>query len=196
MTSIYFIRHGDISLPKKNAYYGKSDFVLNDVGIMQANNIKKYFCDKKTDIIYSSHLKRAQKTTEIVFDENIIYSNDILERDFGIWEGLTYKEVKKKYPNQVALWEEDWQGYVIEDGESYKQFYCRVTAFFDHLLVDNKDKDIAIVTHGGIICCAISYLLGMEPKDIWRFKVDKASISKISINDSSYAYLDMLNLVF
>ncbi len=198
MTTLYFIRHGDISVLKKNIYYGSSDFELSAGGIIQAEKIRDYFRDKAVDFIYSSPLKRAYETAQIAFNRcssKIVTSNGIGERDFGIWEGLTYGELKEKYPEQCQMWEKDWQDYCIEGGESYSQFYVRVKNFLDQLTLKCIDKAAAIISHSGVICVSIAYLLGMSAGDVYRFKVNRGSISRIKIDENGFGYLDLCNFI-
>lgn len=191
------MRHGDIIAPK-NIYYGSNDYNLSDVGISQADALRKYFIDINVNAIYSSPLKRAKYTARTIFeDKDIIIdnNNEISERSFGIWEGLTYEELSIKHPDECKEWENDWMGYCMKDGESHKDFYTRVTSFADEKIACHSNETICIISHSGVICSIISYLLGMKMEDIWRFKVDKGSICRIKIDNSGYAYIDLLNFI-
>lgn len=191
------MRHGDIIAPK-NIYYGSSDYDLSDIGLSQAAALKKYFTDINVDAIYTSPLRRAKDTANTIFkDKDIIIENSdaISERKFGIWEGLTYNELSIKHPDECKEWENDWIGYCVKDGESHKTFYTRVTSFVDEKLAYHNDDTICVISHSGVTCSIISYLLGMNMEDIWRFKVDRGSICRIKIDNSGYAYIDLLNYI-
>jgi alpha-ribazole phosphatase len=196
LPQIYLVRHGDILAPQ-NVYYGSKDYDLSDTGLEQARELKRYFTDKNIDTIYTSPLNRAIKTADIIFRDkkNIQTNNDIAERSFGVWEGLTYKELYNNHPDECKEWEKDWIDYQITDGESYRTFHNRVTSFVVKKLISQNEDTICVISHSGVICTIISFLLGMSLEDIWRFKVDKGSVSKIVIDNSGYAYLEMLNFI-
>jgi broad specificity phosphatase PhoE len=164
----------------------------------QALALQKYFKDINIDTVYTSPLKRAIITAHTMFtgkDINIQNSKAFAERSFGVWEGLSYEEIFNKYPDSCKSWENDWIDYKMTDGESYREFYTRVTTFITKKLVSIHGETICIVSHSGVICTIISCLLNMELKDIWRFKVDKGSVSQLILDNSGYAYLNKLNII-
>lgn len=197
MLELILVRHGETDSNKKGTYCGWTDKEMNLRGIEQV----KLAADKvkcvKPDAIYSSPLKRAYETAQIVncnFNMDIISSDNLKEYNFGIWEDLTYAEIREKYPHQSVEWEKDWMNYCMEGGESALQGYQRIVEFIDLLVGRHKCGTIILVTHLGCIKCILAHLLGMNPEGIWRFSVNNGSISRITINDEGFAYLTALNL--
>lgn len=103
--------------------------------------------------IFSSPLKRARLTTDLVFAEaslkaEIIIDPLLSEIDFGQWEGLTWEEITHQYPVESQLWLETWQKYSPPGGETLDQVVLRVKRFVSHQAPTNNDL---VVCHGGII---------------------------------------------
>ncbi len=195
MLELILVRHGETDSNKKGTYLGWTDVELNEQGLRQARGARDRLEGTRVDEIYCSPLKRAVKTAEII-NENLNVrlrlSDALKERNFGIWDDLTYNEIIKGFPEQHALWVSDHINYCVEGGESTIQAYGRITEFIDRLIC-NRQGTFMIVTHMGCVRKIISYLLGMKIEDSWRFSVDNCGISKIIINDEKYAYLTVLN---
>jgi alpha-ribazole phosphatase len=196
MIELVLIRHGETDSNKTGTYLGMTDKELNQEGLKQAYLAKEKLKNYKFDAIFSSPLKRARKTSLILnenFGNEIKYSDYLKERNFGIWDDLTYEDILEKYPTQHELWKQDWINYCIERGESSLQAYDRVVCFIKDLTDNCISGSFLIVTHQGCIRMILSFLFGLGIEGSWRFKIDNCSLNKITINDEGYAYLTMLN---
>lgn len=196
MIQLIFVRHGETDSNKRGTYCGWTDLELNEEGIKQTCNARDKLKGVRIDAFFSSPLKRALRTAEIInenFGLRIECFDALKERNFGIWEDLSYKEVCQNFPELAKRWEADWVNYCIEGGESALQFYSRVTEFVNDLIKKSKDGVFLLVTHLGCIRNILSYLLGMGIEGNWRFRVNCGSITKVEINDEGYAYLTLLN---
>jgi alpha-ribazole phosphatase len=195
MTELVIVRHGRTQSNKRFTYCGWTDIELDEEGISQAKRARDRLKGLKVDGIFSSPLKRALKTAEIInenFDMPITCSGSLKERNFGAWEDLQYKEICEKFPEQVKLLEKDWMNYCTQGGESAMHFYSRVTGFISDL-INSKQGTFLIITHLGCIRNIVSHLLGMGIEGSWRFRVDNCGITRIQVNDEGYAYLTQLN---
>lgn len=199
MVELILVRHGETDSNSKGAYCGWTDVGLNEQGEKQAKNARDKLKDEKIDGVFSSPLKRAFRTAEIInenFGLEIKRVDALKERNFGVWEDLKYKEICEKHPEEVKLWEADWVNYCIKGGESAVQAFNRVNGFVGTLIESNKGAKLTkllIVTHLGCIRSIVANLLGMGNEGCWRFKVDNAGITRLVVNDEGYAYLTMLN---
>ena len=124
----------------------------------------------------------------------MLRSDSLKERNFGVWEDLTYEEICGRYPVEKQKWESDWINYCINDGESAAQVFERVNFFIQSLINGNKSGRILLVTHLGCIQSALAHLLGLPAEGFWRFRVDNCGIARMLVNDEGYAYLTGLNL--
>jgi alpha-ribazole phosphatase len=194
MTEILLIRHGETEYNKTGRFVGSSDICLNDTGLEQALKLKTMLSDESIDKIYSSDLKRCVETGSGIVSSSLIYSESLREMDFGRWEGLTYGEIKEKYYEELELWKNDWTDYRITGGESFRDMADRVLKKFDEIIIslDGQENKVAIITHGGCIRALLGHFIIGSFKDSWKFQVDNAAISRLSLN-KDYYYLKSLN---
>lgn len=196
MIEFVFVRHGETESNRKGTYLGWTDIELNEKGVRQAYDAAEKLKGERFDVIYSSPLKRAGKTAEIIgksLSSPVKYNDSLMERNFGAWDDLTHADILKNYSDEYALWVKDWKNYCMKGGESSMQAYNRVTLFIDELIYKNSRGKFLIVTHLGCIRKLIAHLLGMGIDGSWRFRIDNCGISRIEINDEKFAYLTALN---
>ena len=90
MNILYFVRHGETSWNKSKIYQGSTDIPLNSTGLQQAKLVSSYFKDISIDDIFTSPLKRASVTAEIIAKPHCISvkeNRNLMEMNFGQWEG-------------------------------------------------------------------------------------------------------------
>ncbi len=190
MGKLILIRHGQTEMNAQNLYFGKLNPLLNDLGIEQAYMVKEKLSNIAYDYIYSSPLERARETAEICnyLDKEIIYDNRLEEINFGAFEGLTFKEISKKFPNEVKEMERNWKTFNYITGESPKEMFERAVSFLETL---DYTKDNLVISHWGIINCIISYFVSGTLDSYWKFKVDNCSVV-IFEGDFNFSYLTKL----
>jgi alpha-ribazole phosphatase len=196
MKEIIFVRHGETDSNTRGTYLGWTDVELNPKGIFQAECVRQKLEGQEIKMIFSSPLKRAAVTAEIInlsLNAPIKYSDELKERNFGVWDDLSFDEIIKKYPEDYQSWKGDWQNYVVKDGESSVMAYERIKRFSDMLVAGNEEGTYLVVTHLGCIRKFLAYLLNMGLEGSWRFKVDNCGMAKVSVNDEGYSYLTLLN---
>ena len=191
MGKLILVRHGQTEMNAQKLYFGKLNPPLNDLGICQAYEAKNKLLNIDYDNIYSSPLERARQTAEICnyLNKDIIFNSNLEEINFGIFEGLTFKEIAEKYPNEVKKMEEDWKSYNYITGEIPKEMFQRDISFLKTL---DYTKTNLIVTHWGIINCIISYFVSGSLDTYWKFEVKNGSIA-IFEGDFKFSYLTKLD---
>jgi len=170
---IYFVRHGatswnenrDENGNKNPRYQGRKDLSLNEKGIAQAKDVAQKLKDLKFDKVFCSPLKRAKETCEIICNDNIIFDDRIIERDFGELTGKTKKDF-----DYAGFWnlsgKQDYNGV-----ETIKDVEKRVFNFLDELK-ENKNENILVVAHSGIGRIMMSYFYGVpENGDYLKFDI-------------------------
>ena len=176
---ITLIRHGKTKMNQEGRYCGVTDVEISPEGIRQIEGIKSHILNSAYDGIYVSPLKRTQQTAGILVDTYKI-DNRLAEMNFGIFEGLTYQEIIKTYPVENEKWQKDFLNYRIPKGESLLDVYDRVECFVQE--VAKKHKNVLVITHGGVIRCALSAVFG-SGEHFFKFHVGHGSITKISMMD-------------
>lgn len=192
MGKLIIVRHGQTQMNADGLFFGKLDPELTEQGKKQAKTAREKIKSFNYDNIYSSDLKRAATTADIINYKNkeIIYDSRLQEIDFGIFEGLTYEEIKNKYPKECKQSEKDWENYNFETGESPKEMQQRAVSFIESL---DLNKDNLIVTHWGIIGCILSWYLSTGLKSYWNYSVNNCGIVVIDFCDG-FPVLTGLNI--
>lgn len=195
MGKLILVRHGQTDMNKDQLYYGKIDVPINEVGREQARRACENLINLKIDYdkIYSSNQIRAYETATIVNYKNIeIEKNEkIQEMNFGIFEGLNYKDVMEKFPEEMELLKKDWKTYSYITGESPFQLQKRVVEFLNSI---DKSKNNLVVTHWGVICSLLSWLFSNELDGYWKFQVENGGIVVINFVDNDYPVLCGFNI--
>lgn len=165
-TKLILIRHGETDWNLKRRYCGFLDIDINARGRKQAAQLCKRLKEEKIHKVYSSDRKRALQTAKIIFKKiKIERIPGLREMHFGIFEGLTYEQIMKKYPLVYRKWLKHPYSLIIPQGEGLPGFKRRVVAALTKVVRLNKNKTIAVVAHGGVISAFLNHIL--KSKDFW-----------------------------
>ncbi|MCH4890156.1 histidine phosphatase family protein [Acidaminobacter sp. JC074] len=155
MTKIYLIRHGETEWNRLTKLQGREDISLNQTGLMQADKVSEYFCDKKLDLVFSSPLKRAYETADVIAKKHdidgVFTLEGLIERDYGQASGYTSAERKIKFPDGK------FEG--MEDSELVTE---RMMTSLYKIARENTNKSILVVSHGSAINTVLAYLSDNE----------------------------------
>lgn len=186
---IIFVRHGKTILNEKNAYVGSIDTDISENGVEEIKKLRRLFQGVEFNKVFSSPLKRAIQSTQIITKNNYTVDNRLKEMNFGIFEGLSYNEICEKYPVESKKWVADYFNYNIPGGESLKQVFNRTENFLKD--ISHLKGRVLVVTHGGIISCVLS--LVFNKKDyFFKFKILHGRMNIVSIEDK-YMYIKAIN---
>jgi probable phosphoglycerate mutase len=186
LTILYLVRHGETEWNAKNKIQGNMDIELNDKGLKQAEYVADRLSNENIDIIYSSRLKRAKTTAQIIADSMQLSVNELDEfREIclGPWEGLTMNEINEKYAEHYKFYREKPSNFNMPGAETFLQVTERFCSAINTIISQNKDKKIVVVSHGAAIKAAIISILGMDIDYYNKFRVDNASISTLYFSD-------------
>ncbi len=187
---IFIVRHGQTSGNSARKYFGITDIELNEEGIIQSGLISKRLERKNIYKIYSSSLKRALKTAEIIarpHKMSVEPKEDLMEINFGDWEGLSFQEIQKSYPHEFSKWQNNIMNFTTPNGESILELKKRVETAFDEILNSATENNVVIVTHGGPIRIILSKILSPNVLEtvFWKIKQDNAAINIIENTDNT-----------
>ena len=154
---IYIVRHGQTDWNLEGRTQGHSDIPLNQTGINQANIIKEKLKNIKFDKVFSSPLKRAYETANIITNGEITKDDRLVERFGGKLEG----KLSKENPKDIRYNDPNENRYGIENILDFRK---RIFDFFDEITTKYSDENILVVTHAGVSIYAKVYFEG-EPID-------------------------------
>nr|WP_255666836.1 alpha-ribazole phosphatase [Halanaerobium polyolivorans] len=196
-TELLLIRHGETEWNKKLIFQGQSDIELNERGRKNSKKNAEFLKMLSYDHIYCSDLKRAKKTARFIAREmgkEIIEAKEIRELNFGEWEGLGFKEIENKYPEEFKAWKEDPLKNHPPGGEEVSKFNHRVNKFFNNIIKKHKGEKIIVVTHGGVIKTYLTEIIEVPPNRFWQFQIENNSLTEIKFFADS-AILSKLNFL-
>ncbi len=190
----YLLRHGETQWNKEWRLQGQRDIELSERGIEQAYKAAERLRDLKVDYAFSSDLKRAVKTGEIVtrsWELELKKEPLLREVNFGKWEGLRYDDFTPGEQEEFQSWldDPDWEA---PQGASQRELQERIKKFLSQSLEGEVDKKIFVATHGGPIKTIISEALGMDLKNSSRLAVSPASLSIVHYYGNN-GYLVLFN---
>ena len=155
---IHFIRHTAVHNPE-NRCYGKSDISLSDTYLEDFGRMQ---LDTDYDCIVSSPSKRCTKIAEH-FKLEYKVDERIMELNFGDWEGKKWTEI----PNdEIDPWYEDFVFHPTKNGESLYDLHLRVKDFISSLKEEKHEK-VLVISHAGVIRCAVQLVLEFPLKNIF-----------------------------
>lgn len=156
-TRFCFIRHGETPWNAERRIQGHTDIGLDPEGVHQAALAGRWLAagERRPQILYSSDLLRARLTAEALATAlglTIRYIPALRERRYGQFEGLTYDEARRRYPQDYAAFEHREPDYAFpQGGESLRTFSARVIGALQALHAAHHGEAVAIVTHGGVL---------------------------------------------
>jgi probable phosphoglycerate mutase len=151
------VRHGETDWNLGNRFQGHADPPLNRTGRAQARELAVALADHRFDAVYSSPLRRAFETAEIIAAAHGLQpvpDAGLREVDVGEWEGLTREEVEERFPEQHRRWLAFGQGW--DGGETYEEMGRRVVATLLEIAPRHGGETILCVAHGGPIRAAFA----------------------------------------
>lgn len=182
MTTLHLARHGQTSWNNELRYQGQMDIELSTLGRMQAERLALRMSWEPIEAAYSSDLSRCLETANLVcrgLGVVPVASRELREASYGEWEGLTYAEVRARYPAQVA----ERRGNIVEfappGGESLGATRRRVVAALDEIAKRHPNQHVLIVTHGGPLRMLVAGLLDVPSRNAFRLRVDNCGLSRI-----------------
>ena len=195
MTKVYLVRHGQTEWNKKLTFRGRIDIPLNESGHREAEAIAEALKDKNIDAIYTSPLRRsietAQKTAKY-FHLEIVPVQGLIDINYGDWEGLTFNEVKKRYRDKYAKWEERPDLVRFPNGETLDEVRERSFYAFKDILKENPDKSVLIIPRRVINKVLLCALLDLSNSHFWEIKQDTGCINLIEYSNNRFV-LSMMN---
>lgn len=156
--TLVLLRHAETAWNAEHRYQGQTDIPLSEVGREQARQLRlqlsrhTHLFDPQRTAIVASDLSRAHETARLVFTEHDIHVEPGLrEIRFGVFEGLTRKEIETRFAPELARWEDDEPGFAIDGGEPKDDVRRRAVKAVEGWLLQVAHPTLVVVTHGGVM---------------------------------------------
>ncbi|WP_396931496.1 bifunctional RNase H/acid phosphatase [Mycolicibacterium sp.] len=179
-TRMLLLRHGQTEFSKQRRYSGRGNPELTDAGRRQAESAARYLAERGgVDVVLSSPLKRAYDTASAAATAlglDVTVDADLIETDFGAWEGLTFGEARERDPDLHGRWLRD-TGLRPPDGESFNDVEERIRRVRKRIIAEHPGATVLVVSHVTPIKTLLRLALDAGPGILHRLHLDLASLS-------------------
>uniref|UniRef100_A0AAU2JN40 Bifunctional RNase H/acid phosphatase n=1 Tax=Streptomyces sp. NBC_00049 TaxID=2903617 RepID=A0AAU2JN40_9ACTN len=193
------LRHGETALTPQKRFSGSggSDPELSPAGRRQAAAVAEALAARGTvQTIISSPLRRCRETAQAVagrLDLDVTVEDGLREVDFGAWEGLTFAEVRDRFPDDLEAWLGSPKAAPTGGGESFMAATRRISATRDRLLAAHAGRTVLLVTHVTPVKILVRLALGAPPESLFRMELSAASLSAVAYYGDGNASVRLLN---
>jgi broad specificity phosphatase PhoE len=177
VTTLILARHGETDWNRDGIWQGHGDPPLNELGRRQAAELAERLAETELDALYSSDLRRAYETAEIISGAKgleITAEPDLREMDVGSWSGLTSEEIATHFPEMT-----------YHDGEQREAFDDRIIGVLYRIAGAHEGGHVLVVTHGGVVRALERHLFG-EPRNV----LANCETASFRFEGSTFARLD------
>jgi len=188
MAELILARHGETVWNVEKIYRGRRDVGLDEVGIKQAELLGKYVSNYGLEAIYSSPLKRALDTANIIGRYQKIsvqIAEGLVDFDYGEWECLPEQEVKRLYPALLNEWHNNPHKVRMPGGESLEDVRKRALEVVNDVL-SNYQRGVVLVSHRVVNKVLICSLLELDNSYFWNIKQDVGGITVFNYVDGRF----------
>lgn len=189
---LWIIRHGETSWNAEGRVQGQTDVPLSEVGHAQARAVAGLLAGNRFAAIYSSDLQRVTQTAQPAAQAlglAIRVDPTLRERHYGMFETLTYAEVKLRFPEEYARFRAHDPEFDFRGGEGLRAFFERSVACLAGIAARHAGEDVLVFTHGGVLDMAYRQAkrLGLSSKR--DFEIPNAALNRIAVAGEDWAVL-------
>jgi 2,3-bisphosphoglycerate-dependent phosphoglycerate mutase len=169
MSLITLIRHGETTWNAMRRVQGQLESPLSERGLRQAKALASRLGNDRIEALYASDLSRAHMTAQkiaAISGNEILIDARLRERHYGVFQGLTWDEIRERFPEDYATYRSLFPGVTIPGGESLEVFLSRVLDVLGDIAA--KHQHAVVVAHGGLVDVLYRHASGMPttlPRD-------------------------------
>lgn len=191
------IRHGFSVANDQKKFAGHSDFVLTELGRLQAEKCAEALKNERIDAVYSSDLSRAYDTARPIAKLSgleIIKSERLREIYAGKWEGRLFDELCEIFAEDYTVWKNDIGRAHCTGGESVRELSDRILGELKRIADENPGKTVCITTHATPIRAVCAAAAGLEAENMAKISwTANASISIFEYENGIFTAIDTSN---
>jgi probable phosphoglycerate mutase len=191
-TRFCFVRHGETAWNALRRIQGHLDLPLNANGIAQARALANSLLGETFGALYSSDLERARHTAEAVahvLHLPVRVLPALRERNFGVFQGLTFEECTRRYPAEHARLRARDPDFAIPGGESLGQFSRRVLDSVAELALRHPGAQVLVATHGGVLDMLYRRATGRGLEAPRECEIPNAALNWIEVDAEDWSLL-------
>jgi len=188
MAELILARHGETVWNVEKVYRGRTDVNLDEVGIKQAELLGKHLSNWELEAIYSSPLRRAIDTANIIARYQKIgvhIAEGLIDFDYGEWQSLPEQRAKRLYPTLHDEWHNNPHKVKMPGGESLEYVKRRAVEVVNDVLSEYQGS-VVLVSHRVVNKVLICSLLGLDNSYFWNIKQDVGCITFFNYVDGRF----------
>lgn len=195
---IMLVRHGETYWNASGKIQGHSDIELSPTGIEQAKILAKFCPFERADAVYSSDLKRAKVTAEILaekFGLSVQVVPELREISFGDWEGNNFKNLQETEPENVEKFFRRPDELRISNGETFAEVQARAMAGVKKIIAahaNDENAQIIVGAHGCINRAILCSVLDMPLRKMWAISQFNTAVNILRVDDGFFT-VDLIN---
>ena len=191
-TQLCIVRHGETAWNAEGRVQGQLDVPLSEVGLAQARAVAAALQGEQFSVIYSSDLQRVTQTAEPsarMLGLPVRLDPRLRERHYGMFQTLTYAEVKIKHPEDYARFKAKDPDYDFRTGESLRAFSARSIECVADLAARHAGESILVFTHGGVLEMARRFATGASLSTVREFEIPNCALNRMTISGAEWTVL-------
>jgi broad specificity phosphatase PhoE len=184
---IMLVRHGETQWNLENRIVGHTEIGLDPTGQRQVELLARALGEEKVDAIYSSPLRRAVETANVIAKEHgldVVTDDALKEVDAGELDGVAIEEVVRRYGNFWEAWVKGVDTLRMPGGETMGELQHRAWSVITRVVGDHPDETVILVSHTLTILSILTKALGMPLEDFRRLRLGLASINTLDFKGS------------
>ena len=179
MGELVLIRHGQPEWSRQRRHTGRTDLPLTEEGRRQARAVRPLLTGRRFASVLTSPLRRATETAELAGLVGAVSQPDLMEWDYGAYEGITTAEIQRERPGW-NLWTDGVpSGPPEHPGESPDQVGARAGRALAELAPALEHGDVALVAHSHFLRVLTARWLGLHASGGALFRLDTGSVSTL-----------------
>lgn len=200
-TTLFLIRHAatPANLQKPAKLQGcRTNPDLHPIGVRQAAATRDFLAIQPIDFVYSSPLRRALRTAEIIAEPhglNPVGVEALTECDVGAWEGRSWEEIKRDEPEHYARYHADPAAHGYRGGENFREVHDRAARAIDEIMTRHAGSTVVVVSHHIVNRTYLAGVLGLGPARARVVSLENCGISVVH-RDPGKTTVATLNAAF
>jgi broad specificity phosphatase PhoE len=190
--TLYLVRHGENPANLKREFsYRKVDYTLTEKGVRQAEQTARHFAalndGQRIDAIFSSPLKRALQTAEIIgasTGHNVMVIEEFREINCGEYDGVPpTDEMWAHHDRILASWRDGDHDVRFPGGEGFHELRARARSGLGRAVAGRDGQTIVVVAHGGIVGATLSDVCpDLDHELVWRVPNRNCAITELELH--------------
>jgi probable phosphoglycerate mutase len=178
---VFIARHGRTRWNEERRLQGVSDIDTSEGGKQETEEAARFLGAQDIAEVWTSPLVRCRRLAEALAERLqgavVRVVPDLIEQNFGVWEGLTAREIAERFPREWGSFQKDRCAYAPPGGEAYRDLERRALRVFQGAVV--AIETVALVTHYNVVTSIWWHLNGLSPCGLLDFPYPPGAVLQV-----------------